>query len=62
MRLKIEIMTRAEAKAKKQGMYFTGEPCKYGHIDERYVKNSNCIVCQKNRYYKNRREKKNGNH
>lgn len=62
MRRKIEIMTRAEAKAKKQGMYFTGEPCINGHIDERYVKNSHCIVCSKNRYFKNRREKKNGNH
>ncbi len=61
MRLKIEIMTRAEAKAKKQGIYFTGEPCINGHIDERYVKNGNCIVCSKNRYHKNRREKKNGN-
>lgn len=62
MRRKIEIMTRKEAIAKNQGMYFTGEPCINGHIDERYVKNRNCIVCQKNRYHKTRREKKNGNH
>ena len=25
--------------------YFTGEPCKYGHIAERSVANNGCIVC-----------------
>lgn len=35
--------------AKQQGLtrYFTGEPCKYEHLAERYVKDGNCVVCTK---------------
>jgi hypothetical protein len=32
-----EIISRAEAKARGLTRYFTGKPCKYGHIAERYV-------------------------
>lgn len=27
--------------------YFTGMPCKHGHIAERYTKSTNCLICQK---------------
>lgn len=35
--------------AKEQGLtrYFTGEPCKYGHIDERHIGNRTCVACQR---------------
>ncbi len=25
--------------------YYTGKPCKYGHVAERYARNRNCVVC-----------------
>lgn len=28
-------------------MYFTGKPCKYGHIAQRYSCNSECVECRK---------------
>jgi hypothetical protein len=37
---------RAEAKSNKSPRYFTGLPCKYGHIDERYTISGNCVSCQ----------------
>src|SRR5574338_906479 len=43
----MEVISRKEAK--KQGLtkYFTGNPCKYGHIAERFVSTSHCLVCVK---------------
>ena len=43
-----EIISRKEALKKGLKRYFTGEPCKYGHIDERGV-NSGCITCGRER-------------
>lgn len=43
----VEIMTRKEAKEKNLKRYFTGEPCKYGHISERVITTKNCIECEK---------------
>lgn len=37
--------TRAEAKAKGVMRFFTGKPCKRGHVAERYTANPNCIEC-----------------
>ena len=41
--------------AKTQGLkfYFTGKPCKYGHIDKRRADTGNCIECAKIRYQGN---------
>ncbi len=39
------IVTRADAKAQGLKRYFTGRPCKHGHIAERAVVNSNCFDC-----------------
>lgn len=36
---------RAAARALGQSRYFTGLPCKKGHITERLVSNSNCVAC-----------------
>jgi len=38
--------TRAEAKAIGATHYFTGEPCKHGHIAPRKVKGA-CVECLK---------------
>lgn len=40
------LISRKEALAKGFAKYFTGEPCKYGHIAERRVSNWNCVVCE----------------
>jgi hypothetical protein len=36
-----------EANALGLKMYFTGKPCKYGHIDKRLVVNGTCYACVK---------------
>jgi len=43
------VMTRAEAIAFGSRRYFTGKPCKHGHIAERHVATRNCIICQRRR-------------
>jgi 5-methylcytosine-specific restriction endonuclease McrA len=40
-----EAISRADAKARGLKRYFTGLPCKYGHIEERVVANGLCIAC-----------------
>lgn len=39
-----EIISRKDALAKGLKRYFTGKPCKYGHISERRI-SSDCIAC-----------------
>jgi hypothetical protein len=39
------IISRSEAIKKKLSRYFTGEPCKHGHISQRYTKTAGCIEC-----------------
>lgn len=36
--------------------YFTGEPCKYGHIDERMISNGRCLKCLTLSNSKNKKE------
>jgi hypothetical protein len=43
----MKIVTRKEAKALGLKRYFTGEPCRNGHISERGTIKSNCIECSK---------------
>ena len=38
---------RNEAKAKGKKWYFTGDPCKYGHIKDRLVSNGKCRECNR---------------
>jgi 5-methylcytosine-specific restriction endonuclease McrA len=53
-----KIVTLKEAKEKGFKLYFTGVPCKRGHISERYTTSHNCIECHyikgAERYKKNR--------
>jgi hypothetical protein len=44
-----EIITRAEAKALGLKRYFTGEPCKHGHVCERLVHKWECLECYRKR-------------
>ena len=46
----MNIISRKEAKAKNLTHYYTGEPCKYGHVDESRVSNSDCMSCRRKRY------------
>lgn len=56
--------TVAGARAAGSVRYFTGNPCKHGHIAERYTKSTKCIECEHMRlrpdkalrYQKNRNE------
>jgi len=40
-------VSRQEAKERGLKFYFTGKPCKYGHVAERYVDCGSCICCKK---------------
>lgn len=38
-------ISRKEAKARGQTHYYTGKPCKYGHIGKRFVSTGQCHAC-----------------
>ena len=40
-----EIISRSEAIAAGVARYFTGVPCKHGHVSERYVASKTCCAC-----------------
>ncbi|CAM0057715.1 hypothetical protein VPHF89G1_0066 [Vibrio phage F89 g1] len=40
-----QIISRKEAREQGLKHYFTGNPCKYGHVSERFVSGSRCCVC-----------------
>jgi hypothetical protein len=46
-----EIIKRATARNKNLVRYFTGKPCRKGHIAERYAESGICVEC--NRYKRN---------
>lgn len=50
--------TRAEAKKLNSDYYFTGKPCKYGHISTRKTKGScvECLVIEWEKSYEKRKE------
>lgn len=39
------VVSRAKAKAAGLTRYFTGKPCKHGHVCERFVSNKHCVAC-----------------
>lgn len=45
----MEIISCKEAKAKGLKRYFTGKPCKRGHVAERYTATGNCLQCDNER-------------
>ena len=40
-----EIISRKDARAQGLRRYFTGKPCKNGHLDERFVSDATCRTC-----------------
>lgn len=41
----MEITTRSAAIDRGDLLFFTGEPCKYGHLSPRYTSGGNCVEC-----------------
>jgi len=50
----MEIITRKEAKEKGLTHYFTGKPCKHGHIELRYTATGYCDECRKIKWRQNK--------
>lgn len=44
--------TRAEARSSGDKHYFTGQPCKRGHVAKRVVSTSNCCECMREDHFK----------
>ena len=42
----MEIVTRKDAMERGEKTFFTGEPCKHGHISKRTVLNRSCCECR----------------
>ena len=43
----IPIITPAAARAAGLNRYATGQPCRYGHVAERYANNGECVECRR---------------
>lgn len=41
----LDIISRKDAKRIGQNLYFTGKPCRHGHVSERYVQSGTCRMC-----------------
>lgn len=52
-----EVISRADARAAGLAHYFTGKPCKNGHVGQRWVSTKNCIACAKDWHAEYRVEK-----
>lgn len=50
-----EIISYSKAKSAGLKTYFTGKPCKYGHICQRYVSSKGCLECVSTRQKLNRK-------
>ena len=44
----MDIITRKEAQAQGLTHYFTGKPCKHGHLEKRFASSGQCTVCLAN--------------
>ncbi len=56
----MQIITRKEAREKGLARYYTGKPCKHGHVSERVTSQAVCLECKKNTdklYYKDNRQR-----
>jgi hypothetical protein len=50
----MELVSREDAKRNGRKLYFTGKPCRNGHICERRVDSRCCVICKRareNKYY-----------
>lgn len=56
----MQIITRKEAREKGLSRYYTGKPCKHGHVAERVTSQAVCLECKTatdRLYYKDNRHK-----
>lgn len=53
----MEIITRKEALENGLKKYYTGKPCKRGHLDFRTTANGDCHTCSKEKSQKNKEKK-----
>ncbi len=54
----MELITRAEALERGLTRYYTGKPCKHGHVCERTVRDWYCVECGKQSDKRHRHKKK----
>lgn len=52
-----KLISRQDAKAQGLTLYFTGRPCKYGHVDVRQVSNFGCKTCLRKKWRAYAKEK-----
>ena len=45
MKRKKQLTLRQDAISQGKSVYFTGKPCKNGHIDQRYTSSGGCLEC-----------------
>lgn len=50
----MQTITRKQAKALGQSVYYTGKPCKRGHDSARSVSNHGCLACMRDDQRKRR--------
>src|SRR5215472_14250535 len=50
----MDVISCMDALAQGKTRFFTGKPCKYGHIVERMVSSGGCVECLKNRRQSNK--------
>lgn len=43
----MELITPAQARERGLTTYYTGKPCKHGHVDERLTVNGTCCTCNR---------------
>lgn len=48
-RMKLTVISRAEAHAQGLRRFYTGKPCKYGHDSQRFVSTGGCCACNAGR-------------
>jgi 5-methylcytosine-specific restriction endonuclease McrA len=51
----MEILLRRDAILQGKLRYFTGVPCKNGHLAERTVSKSTCLACKREEYQRNKK-------
>lgn len=52
----MEVITKKEARAEGLKRFYTGKPCKHGHIAEQYTANGKCVECERERGRKRRKD------
>lgn len=52
----MNIISRPDAVAQGLKRYFTGDPCRHGHVSSRYVNGRNCTACQQELVTRRRKE------